>query len=138
MLESCDMVREALGNASPARERQAMPLHPAVVALIYSLLGVLFIGIGLPMARGRVKPNAWYGFRTPKTFSSPEIWYAANRVGGIDLIIGGCAIIAVAIALFLIRTYVAPELRSDLYTVVAFIAIMVVVAAHSFWALGRM
>ena len=26
--------------------------------------------------------NEWYGFRTPRTMASDEVWYRANRLGG--------------------------------------------------------
>ena len=59
--------------------------------------GVLFLGLGLPMALRKIPPNSMYGFRTVKTLSSPEIWYATNRSMGIDLCIAG-GVIALAAA----------------------------------------
>jgi hypothetical protein len=38
----------------------------------------------------------------------------------------------------LVRSYGAPGFRSDLWTFGLFIASMVGIAIHSFWALGRM
>ena len=38
--------------------------------------------LAIPMALGVVPPNATYGFRTPLTLSSPDIWYRANKVSG--------------------------------------------------------
>jgi uncharacterized membrane protein len=113
-------------------------MRPGTVALAYALVGVLYIGIGIPLMRGRVRPNAWYGFRTAKTFSSTTIWYQANRVAGIDLIIAGLLIIVGAIALLLVRSYFAPGFRSELWTFGLFVVSMVGIAIHSFWALGRM
>ena len=34
------------------------------------------------MILDKVPPNGVYGFRTPKTLSSPEVWYPANRAAG--------------------------------------------------------
>ena len=39
------------------------------------------------MVLAMVPPNRIYGFRTPRTVSSPRIWYAANRVSGWLLIV---------------------------------------------------
>jgi uncharacterized membrane protein len=50
---------------------------------------LLVIVASIPMALGRVAPNHWYGFRTPKTLSSPEIWYPANRASGWWMVLGG-------------------------------------------------
>ncbi len=49
------------------------------------VLPPLTLLIAIPMALGWVKPNPWYGVRTRKTRSSPELWYRANRMGGIYL-----------------------------------------------------
>ena len=50
------------------------------------LIGVgfplLILLVSLPMILGKVPPNGAYGFRTPKTLSSPEVWYPANRAAG--------------------------------------------------------
>jgi uncharacterized membrane protein len=105
---------------------------------MFGIVGAIYVVIGVPLARGRVRPNAWYGFRTPKTFSSPTIWYEANRIAGIDLIIGGVVIIVGVVALLLVRTYILPTLPAESWSFALFLATMIVVAAHSFWALSRM
>lgn len=61
--------------------------------LLFSLVGVLYVGLGIPLLRGRVPPNSWYGCRTQKTLSDEKIWYAANRVTGRSLIEGGIILI---------------------------------------------
>ncbi|MEP0767449.1 MAG: SdpI family protein [Fimbriimonadia bacterium] len=55
------------------------------------VLGLLICVVGLPLAAGRVKRNPWYGFRTPKTLSSDEVWYPANRYAGRALAAAGIA-----------------------------------------------
>ena len=62
-------------------------------ALLFSLVGVLYIGLGIPLLRGRVPPNSWYGCRTRKTLSDENVWYAVNRVTGRDIIIAGIMLI---------------------------------------------
>lgn len=49
-----------------------------------ALLGcaLLMVGLGVPLILGKVERNRWYGFRTPATLSSDEIWYPANRSMG--------------------------------------------------------
>lgn len=59
------------------------------------VLPPLTLLISIPLVLGWVKPNPWYGVRTRKTRSSQEIWYRANRVGGI------CLMAATLIALLL-------------------------------------
>lgn len=43
---------------------------------------LLVLLLSIPMVLGTVAPNGAYGFRTPKTLSSPEVWYPANRAAG--------------------------------------------------------
>ncbi len=61
--------------------------------------GLLLIAVSVPMIRGRVKPNLFYGFRTRKTLSSKEIWYPANRYAGKALAIAGAVQSIVALGL---------------------------------------
>ena len=55
------------------------------------LLSALFIILGAPLARNMVGPNRWYGFRTPETLASSEVWYRVNALGGKALIGAGIA-----------------------------------------------
>lgn len=47
----------------------------------YILPGIVAL-VAVPMVLGKVPPNGFYGFRTPKTLSSAAIWYPANRFSG--------------------------------------------------------
>jgi hypothetical protein len=50
--------------------------------LVGHFLPILMAALALPMLLGKIPPNPIYGFRTAKTLSSPDIWYAANRIAG--------------------------------------------------------
>ena len=65
--------------------------------LISYAIPLVVLAASAPLALGRVPPNRIYGFRTAKTLSSPEIWYAANRAAGWFMI--GAAAVAVAVNL---------------------------------------
>jgi len=55
----------------------------------------MLIGLSLPLMLGRIGPNLWYGVRTRKTLASKEIWYRANRVGGLYLTVATLIALAV-------------------------------------------
>lgn len=57
--------------------------------LIGAGLPFLLLLLGLPMALGKVPPNPWYGFRSPRALSSPDAWYPVNRLGGFSLMAAG-------------------------------------------------
>jgi uncharacterized membrane protein len=67
--------------------------------LIGFFVPVVALALSIPMILGKVSPNKAYGFRTPKTLSSPEIWYAANRAAGGFM--AGAAVISIAFNLAL-------------------------------------
>ena len=60
--------------------------------VLYLLEGLMFMLVSRPMIQRRVRPNRFYGFRTPKTLSSPDIWYPANEFSGRRLFTAGAAI----------------------------------------------
>ena len=65
--------------------------------LLYLFVGFLFMGLSIPLIQRKVKPNPWYGFRTPKTLSDPEIWYPANEYSGKTLFLAGMLMTTAAI-----------------------------------------
>jgi uncharacterized membrane protein len=63
-----------------------------VASLLFALVGILFIGLGIPLIQNRIPPNPYYGFRTKKSLSDSKIWYEINHISGIDLFIAGSLI----------------------------------------------
>jgi uncharacterized membrane protein len=68
---------------------KALLLGPAITVLV-----------AIPMILGKVPPNDFYGFRTPKTLSSPEVWYPANRMCGVFLATAGVVSLIGLMAVF--------------------------------------
>jgi hypothetical protein len=69
---------------------------------LFILAGVALVAVAVPLARGRVPPNAWYGVRTPKTLRDRTAWYPANAYGGRLLIGVGAITILVAVGAALV------------------------------------
>lgn len=70
--------------------------------IMYVCLGVLFLGISVPLIRRRVPPNQWYGFRVPKTLGSVNVWYPVNEYSGKQLYRTGLLMVLVAFVLALV------------------------------------
>lgn len=68
-------------------------------ALIFGLVGLLFIALGVPLLRRRVKPNIWYGLRSPETLADERLWFDANARLGRNQILLGCGLLILAWAL---------------------------------------
>ncbi|MEW6103794.1 MAG: SdpI family protein [bacterium] len=75
------------------------------ISLIISFLfvGLLEIGLSIPLILEKVPPNYLYGFRTKKTLSNKEIWYKANKYTGKDLLVIGLILLVGALILLIFR-----------------------------------
>ena len=68
-----------------------------ILAPLFVAVGLLFIGLAIPLIRRRVKPNQMYGLRVPATFANEWVWYEANAASGRDLLYGGLCQLAAAL-----------------------------------------
>ncbi len=108
-----------------------------LITILFACVGLLFIGISLPLIKGRVPPNHIYGFRTRKTLSNERIWYEANRVSGYDLFIAGVLITFASLTMFVF----ARSWNPDQFTLTILTVMLLSLAgavAHSFQALRQM
>jgi len=71
-----------------------------ILVIIFVIAGFMEVILGMPLLLEKIKPNWFYGFRTPKTMSNKEIWYKSNKYLGRDFIIIG--IILIVGSLFLL------------------------------------
>ena len=96
-----------------------------LVIAIFLSAGFIEIILGIPLLLEKIKPNWFYGFRTPKTMSNKEIWYKANKYAARDLIIIGC--IAVIGSLFLLFLRDSFSVETIAYTGVFLLAIPLII-----------
>ena len=61
------------------------------LVIVFILIGLLMVALSIPLIRGKVSPNVWYGFRIRLTHENPDIWYPANAYAGRLLLIAGMA-----------------------------------------------
>jgi SdpI/YfhL protein family len=111
-----------------------MDVKLVLVAFVLPGLAVVF---GIPMALGLVPPNRFYGFRTAKTLSSPEIWYPANRVSGWSLVIAGIAALGHN-ALFRHDHASLPSTTQQVFMSVSTGILLLLGVAYSFWYLRKL
>ena len=83
-----------------------------LLTLLFIGMGILLIALAIPLIQGRVKPNWYYGFRTPRTVNDPDLWYPANAYAGKLLLGFGIAIIVASSLLALI-----PGINEDSYSI---------------------
>ncbi|CAN5594162.1 hypothetical protein BH09CHL1_BH09CHL1_26580 [soil metagenome] len=67
------------------------------------LAGVLFVALGLPLIRGRVPRNGFYGYRIPTTMHDDRVWYPVNTIMGIWLVWAGSLATVIGILLLILR-----------------------------------
>lgn len=80
------------------------------VVLFYYFGGILLILLALPLYLGKVKPNPFYGFFTPKMLENADSWYAVNKVSAGWMIITGVLTVFTTIVLAFV-----PNLSADAY-----------------------
>lgn len=80
------------------------------ILILYVVTGLLSAVIAVPLIKGKVKPNALYGFRVPQTLDDPAVWYAVNAHFGRRLLLTGLATALAAVVL-----YRVPDLDVDSY-----------------------
>ncbi len=72
------------------------------IVVLYLGIGILLTFLGIPLWRGLVPPNRWYGVRVSATMADVPVWYAANaRFGRTMTIVGIAVALAAAVALAL-------------------------------------
>ncbi len=64
-----------------------------VIILSMAFIGLIEIIFAIPMLKEKIKPNNWYGFRTTKTLSDPDIWYRANNYSAREMIVSGIVLL---------------------------------------------
>jgi hypothetical protein len=71
-----------------------------LLALRIHLMPALVIGAATPLVLRIVPPNRWYGVRTAKTFSSPDMWYRVNHTVGWWMIAAAVLVVCLNVILW--------------------------------------
>ncbi len=68
--------------------------------LAFPILATIY---AVPLVFGWIGPNSWYGFRNVRTRKNRDLWFRANRIAGISILI--------AMALCVVLEFTLPALR---------------------------
>ena len=90
------------------------------VVIVHFVAALLAIAAAVPLMRGAVKMNAWYGVRIPAAFESEESWFDLNRYGGRLLFLWGLCIVATAL--------VGTQLRKNAWVAYDWAALVIVMS----------
>jgi uncharacterized membrane protein len=72
-------------------------------------IGALFVLGGLPLARGKVSRNPFFGYRTRTTRQDDRIWYPVNTMMGIWLIWAGTLAAIIGLLLLVLHNNEAAQ-----------------------------
>jgi uncharacterized membrane protein len=89
------------------------------VVIVHFVVALLAIAAAVPLMRGVVKMNPWYGVRIPAAFESEERWFDLNRYGGRLLFLWGLCIVATAL--------VGSQLRKSAWVAYDWSALVIVI-----------
>jgi uncharacterized membrane protein len=98
------------------------------------IVPLMLIALSMPLIYQIVPRNRLYGFRTRYTLSSDQVWYRANKIGGIAMLAAGIFWLALEL---LLPNIIPPTQRS--YAVVHWFGIGLVMIALlvSTWLIYR-
>jgi hypothetical protein len=68
-----------------------------VLSGVFGATALLLIGLSVPLIRRRVRPNRFYGFRTPATLKNEPLWYEVNARTGRDLLVVGLGTVGLTV-----------------------------------------
>ena len=86
-----------LRSVVPSPPNDAMHPEQSVMrfmVIVYVFIGLMLVGLAVPLVRGRVRPNRWYGFRVQETLQDADVWYAVNSYSGRLLLSLGVIVLA--------------------------------------------
>jgi hypothetical protein len=68
--------------------------------VLFMCSGFILVGLAIPLIRGKIGPNPWYGFRVRRTLSDPAVWYAVNAYSAKRILVVGVVNIVSAVVLY--------------------------------------
>ena len=73
-----------------------------IFGIMYVFIGLLLIGISIPLKNGKVKMNHFYGVRLRRSYTSEKNWYLMNTYGGKQLLMWSAVLVITGMLIFLV------------------------------------
>lgn len=97
--------------------------NPVYLALLAcSGVSVFLFLLNIPLYLGKIKRNHWYGFRTPRTLSSDEIWYPINREAAQNFMLACCVVLLTSLVLIILKSMIPETILVATVVVVTFVS----------------
>ena len=87
--------------------------------ILFWIIGLLLIGLAIPLLKRKVGRNSLYGLRVAETLENEDVWYEANARSARDLVRLGLGVIVVP-SLFMATDWAG----SDSFVLVGCIALV--------------
>ncbi|MDD2360583.1 MAG: SdpI family protein [Lawsonibacter sp.] len=94
-----------------------------IISILHIITGLLFIALSIPLVKGSLKMNTFYGVKIKKAYESEENWIKINKYGGKRLIFWSTVLICIGI----ITLFVNISANSLLFFVLVFAPIIVLI-----------
>jgi uncharacterized membrane protein len=94
-----------------------------ILAFLSGGIGMVILGLAIPLILRRVPPNGIYGIRTKASFASESDWYRINSIGGRHLAVAGVLIFIVGVVGFFLplSMFTAYSISAGVITLLAVI-----------------
>lgn len=99
--------------------------------------GLLVVALAIPLLLEKVPPNAWYGFRTPRTLSNSEVWYSANVGASKILLAFGATLVVLAVILFILsrNSAFSPQTLASVFIAFQLAPVLLLIVAVLIYAI---
>jgi uncharacterized membrane protein len=74
------------------------------VSMIFAGVSLLISALAVPLALGRIGPNAFYGVRLQATLADRRVWFEVNRIIGRELVCVGVLLAGILVRALAVTT----------------------------------
>jgi hypothetical protein len=80
-----------------------MDLQSIYLGISNIFCGLLFIAISIPLWKGSIKMNRYYGIRFKKSYESEKNWYKINKFGAKRIMLWSIPLLFIGFVTFFLR-----------------------------------